>query len=171
MIIDGQNQFSDLASGDSPTAIADNASAYVLDQNVKNGIFTAGGGAYKGMFIKAVVQAAFTTSASGTIIAVLQDSADNSSWADLLVPTAAIAAATAVAGYDLFAGQRVPVSARRYLRVVYRIATGAMTAGTVITFLTPDVDVFDLSQRQATGQVTAPSGASDESFANGVLGS
>lgn len=171
MIMDGQNYFSDLASGDAPTAIADNASAYVIDQNVKNGLFTDGGAAYVGMFIKAVVQTAFTTSASGTIIAVLQDSADNVTYADLLVPTAALAATTAVAGYDLFQGQRVPVKARRYLRVIYRIATGAMTAGKVIAFLTQDQDVFDLSQRQATGTVSAPSGASDESTSNGVLGS
>lgn len=169
MILDGQNYFSDLANGDAPTAVGDATSAYVVDQQGKNSIFSEGGGAHTELFLKTVVNTAFTSGGSATIQIVLQDSADNSSWADVILGKA-IAVADAVAGVDLF-GRRLPNTLRRYIRVVYRIGTAAMTAGKVICFLTPEQDLFDASQRAATGTITAPTGALDESTANGVLGS
>ena len=75
-----------------------------------------------------------TTFASGTsILFSLQDSADNSSFAD-------IAAGAAVVTASLTAGAipfrvRVPQGARRYLRMWYNV-TGTMTAGKLNAYLT-----------------------------------
>ncbi len=171
MIQDGQNIFSNLAAGDSPTAIADNPSGSVIDQQVSNGLFTEGGGAEEALWAIARVITAFVSAGGGTIQAVLQDSPDNVTWTDRLLGTA-VAAATAVQGYDLL-NSRVYFSPKpaRYLRVVYRIGTAVFTAGAVASFLTPDQDVADLSQRKATGVVAKPTGASDMSVANGVFSS
>lgn len=169
MILDGQNTFSNLASGDSPTAIADNASGNVIDQALPGSLFTQGGGAYVGMWLEIVVNVAGVSAGGGTIQAVLQDSPDNVTWTDRQLG-AVTTAANAVVGAKLIK-VRLKESLARYVRVIYRIATAVFTAGTYIAYLTPDVDVFDLSQRQATGTVSEPSGASDEAVANGVLGS
>ncbi len=169
MILDGQNVFSNLAVGDSPTAVADNASANVIDQALPGSLFTQGGGAYVGMWLEVLVQTAGVSGGGGTITAVLQDSPDNITWTDRQVG-ASTAAASAVVGSKLLK-VRLKESLARYVRVIYRIGTAVFTAGTYIAYLTPDTDVFDLSQRQATGTVSAPSGASDESVSNGVLAS
>lgn len=169
MILDGQNTFSNLASGDSPTAVADNASGSVIDQALPGSLFTQGGGAYVGMWLEVLVQTAGVSGGGGTITAVLQDSPDNSTWTDRQVGST-ITAANAVVGSKLIK-VRLKESLARYIRVIYRIGTAVFTAGTYVSYLTPDVDVFDLSQRQSTGVVTEPSGASDEAVANGVLAS
>ena len=57
----------------------------------------------------------------------VQDSADNSTWADVAV-TAAIPKATLVAGYQHIIP--MPTKLRRYCRVYYTVATGPLTAGT-----------------------------------------
>lgn len=172
MIMDGQNYFSDLASGDKPrTSGVDTASASVIDQQGINSIFSEGGGANIPLILKAVVTTAFTSAGStATVAVVLQDSADNVTYADVLVGKANLVTAL-VAGFDGFAGQRIAQSLRRYVRVVYRVAVQDVTAGTLVVFLTPEQDLFDLSQRQATGTIAAPTGAADESVANGVLNS
>jgi hypothetical protein len=121
------------------------------------------------MWLKVFVYTAPTSGGAATIQAVLQDSPDNSVWTDRLIGTA-IAVAAAVIGSELLA-TRMLQSHARYVRVVYRIGTAVLTAGTFISYLTPEQDVHDLSQRKATGRVTPPTGAADESFANGVLGS
>lgn len=171
MIQDGQNVLSNLAAGDSPTATGDTASGNVIDQQVSNGLFSEGGNAFLGDFLIVRVLTAFVSSGSGTIAAVLQDSADNVTFADVVVGNA-IAAASAVAGSDLL-NIRMPLTPklRRYVRVAYRIATAAFQSGNAVAWLTPDEDAFDLSQRKATGTVSLPTGAADMSVANGVKGS
>ncbi len=169
MILDGQNVFSNLASGDSPTAVADNVSANTIDQALPGSLFTQGGGSYVGMWLNVFVQTAGVSGGGGSIQAVLQDSPDNITFMDRQLGPV-VAAASVLAGTKLL-NVRLKESLARYVRVVYRISTAVFSAGTYISFLTPDEDVFDLSQRQSTGQVTAPSGASDESVANGVLAS
>ncbi|HHV49081.1 MAG TPA: hypothetical protein GXX56_09010 [Rhodocyclaceae bacterium] len=68
-----------------------------------------------------------TASGAATVTFSVQDSADNSSFADVAV-TAAIGKA------NLAAGQQVvipmPTKLRRYCRVYYTVATGPLTAGT-----------------------------------------
>lgn len=167
MILDGQNYFSDLANGDSPTLVQDTASAYVIDQQVKNGLYSGPGGARIAPWIIIRAQAAGVSAGGGTIQAVVQDSPDNVTWTDRILG-AAIAAANVTVGSDLLNIRLLPSHAR-YIRVIYRIATAAFTAGTYLSFLTPDEDLHDLSQRKATGTVSKPSGALDDSTANGVL--
>ncbi len=168
MILDGQNVLSNLATGDSPTAVADNASGNVLDQALPGSLFTQGGGAYVGMWLQILVAVAGVSGGGGTIQAVLQDSPDNVTWTDRQLG-AVITAANAVVGSKLL-NVRLKESLARYIRVVYRIGTAVFTAGTYIAFLTPDVDIFDLSQRESTGTVAEPSGAMDESVNQGVFG-
>lgn len=79
------------------------------------------------------VHDAFTTSASGTLTVELQDSANGADFASITpgkVITAAEAAATLVAGFTLL-DQAIPTGVRRYLKLVYTIGTGAMTAGSI----------------------------------------
>jgi len=78
------------------------------------------------LYLVITTDEAATASGSATVTFSLQDSADNSSFADVAV-TAAIGKATLVAGY-----QRIiplPIRLRRYLRAYYTVATGPLTAG------------------------------------------
>lgn len=171
MIQDGQNVLSNLAGGDSPTALGDTPSGNVIDQQVANGLFSEGGSAFMGDFLIVRAQAAGVSGGGGSIQAVLQDSADNVTFADVVAGNV-IAAASVVLGSDLLnVRMLLTPKLRRYVRVVYRITTAVFTAGTFLSWLTPDEDAFDLSQRKSTGTVTKPTGAADMSVANGVLGS
>src|SRR4051812_48595509 len=69
--------------------------------------------------LELVVQVATTTGSAGssTVTFALQDSADNSSFADV-VASAAIAKATLVAGYEALR-IRLPSGLRRYIQVYY----------------------------------------------------
>jgi hypothetical protein len=67
-----------------------------------------------------------TAAGAATVTFAIQDSADNSSFADVSV-TAAIAKATLVAGYQIVIP--MPPKLRRYCRVNYTVATGPLTAG------------------------------------------
>lgn len=72
------------------------------------------------------VDEAATASGSATVTFSVQDSADNSTFADVAV-TAAIGKATLVAGYQHLIP--MPTKHRRYVRVYYTVATGPLTAG------------------------------------------
>lgn len=63
---------------------------------------------------------------AATVTLSVQDSADNSSFADVAV-TAAIGKATLVAGYQHVIP--MPTKLRRYCRVYYTVGTGPLTAG------------------------------------------
>lgn len=79
---------------------------------------------YNSMVI--TVDESATAAGAATVTFALQDSADNSSWADVAV-TAAIGKATLVAGFQHVIP--MPTKLRRYCRVNYTIATGPLTAG------------------------------------------
>lgn len=167
MILDGLNSFSLLATGDLPTANGDTASGNVIDQGSAFG--PKQGGAYVAPFLVAKAFAGFTTGSAATLQIVLQDSPDNITFTDrALGPVLAVAACGINA---ILATFRIPASLQRYLRLAYRIGTGTMTAGAVQAFLTLDTDVIDLTQRKDGVYVSAPTGALDESVANGVAGS
>lgn len=121
--LDSEMQFS---AAQAVTAIGDTASTNVYDSGGANGQGDAGLTG-ENLWINVIVNTAFTTSASGTIAAVLQDSADNSTFADVVVGTVSTAA-NATAGKALLQVQPPP-GMRRYWRIAYRIATGVMTAG------------------------------------------
>ena len=69
---------------------------------------------------------AATASGAATVTFSVQDSADNSTFADVAA-TAAIGKATLVAGYQTLI--KLPTKLRRYVRVYYTVATGPLTAG------------------------------------------
>ena len=69
---------------------------------------------------------AATASGAATVTFSVQDSADNSTFADVAV-TAAIGKATLVAGYQHVIP--LPTKLRRYCRLYYTVATGPLTAG------------------------------------------
>lgn len=71
-----------------------------------------------------------TTFAGGTSIAFkLQDSADDSTFADTELETDAIVTATLVAGYEAI-NVPLPQNLRRYIKMVYTVV-GTMTAGKI----------------------------------------
>lgn len=67
-----------------------------------------------------------TAAGAATVTFSVQDSADNSSFADVAV-TAATGKATLVAGAQVLIP--MPVVHRRYVRAYYTVATGPLTAG------------------------------------------
>ena len=69
---------------------------------------------------------AATAAGAATVTFSVQDSADNSTFADVAV-TAAIGKATLVAGYQHVIP--LPTKLRRYCRLYYTVATGPLTAG------------------------------------------
>jgi hypothetical protein len=85
------------------------------------------------VFLEVDVNAAFVTANGGTLQAVLQDSADGTTFRDV-ISSRVFAAADLSAGARLFRGS-VPYGIRRYTRMNYIVGTGAFTAGTVSAFL------------------------------------
>lgn len=77
-----------------------------------------------------------TSGGSNTTQAVLQDSADDSSYTTVLSGVAT-AVASLVAGYNLLR-VHLPPGLRRYIRVAYVIAVADLTAGAFDAFLTHD---------------------------------
>lgn len=67
-----------------------------------------------------------TAAGAATVTFSVQDSADNSTFADVAV-TAAIGKASLVAGFQVLIP--MPYKHRRYVRVNYTVATGPLTAG------------------------------------------
>lgn len=78
------------------------------------------------LFLEVTVGATFTAAGAGTLTIALQDSADNSSFADVLT-TPALALASLVVGARFYIP--LPARMRRYIRANYTVATGPMTAG------------------------------------------
>ena len=74
------------------------------------------------------VSVATAMTGAGTLTIALQDSADNSSFADVLaLPAIAVAALTAGKTYYL----PLPAGMRRYIRANYTITSGPFTGGTL----------------------------------------
>ncbi len=181
MILDGQNIFSKLDTGDVITVVGatvgDHASTNVIDGGVKGGSFStvANGGAYINPFLVARVTTAFTTTTTtGTLQVVLQESLDEafSSPVDLVVSPVYSVNAGDLADNRALMAVRMPQLKKRYLRVVYRVAGETLTAGACQAFLTMDAPQVDLQLRSDTATVTVPSGALDQSMpasATGVL--
>lgn len=72
------------------------------------------------------VDVAAAASGDATVTFSVQDSANNSAFADVAV-TGAIGKATLVAGHQIVIP--MPTKLRRYCRVYYTVATGPLTAG------------------------------------------
>lgn len=114
-----------LAIAQAVTSTGDTASTNIYD----NGSVHAADNALTGenLWINAVVNTTPTSAGSATIQAVLQDSADGSTFADVLAG-AVVAYGSAPAGTVLMQVQP-PAGMRRYFRIAWRIGTAALTAG------------------------------------------
>lgn len=129
MILDTQEQFS--AAQSVAAAAGDIASTNTLDTGDAT---DKGIGETMYLYVKLVAALA---GAGASIQVVLQDSADNVTFADVQAGKV-IALANATANAELYK-QRLPIGLRRYLRVVYRISGAASTGGTADAFLAKDV--------------------------------
>jgi hypothetical protein len=119
------------AEAQTVTAIGDTASTNVYD----NGNANTGDNGQTGenLWVQAFVSTTVTSGGAATVQAVLQDSADNSTFADVVAgPAVALAALTA--GKALLQLQP-PVGMRRYWRVVWRVGTAVLTAGKFDAFV------------------------------------
>lgn len=131
MILDTQETFSEAQS--IAAAAGDVVSTNVLDTGPGN----SGAGENVNLFVK--LNAAVTSGGAATVAVVLQDSADNATFADVRVYSAnALAALTA---NKLLVADRLPAVLRRYIRVVYRIGTATTTAGSASAYLVKDLDL------------------------------
>ena len=116
------------------TSTGDTASTNIYDAG---SAAAADFGLHESTWLNVLCSTTATSGGAATVAAVLQDSADASSWADVLVG-AALPVASVVAGTVMM--QLVPpVGLRRYNRVVYRVGTAALTAGKFEAFYSSDV--------------------------------
>jgi hypothetical protein len=178
-LLDAQLTFSNLYSGDSPTLIQDSPSTNYIDQMPANLNYAApGGGSYVGMWAGVRIATAFTSSGSATIIAVVQDAPDPSTtmvpsgpttWTDRTIgPTFTVGGTVAPTINQYLLLTRINASLARYIRVVYRIAVAAMTAGTVQSILLPDTDVIDIAMRETAAYLNV-TGQIQQAVSQGIL--
>lgn len=132
MILDNQTMY---ANGQAVTATGDTASTNSYDHGPGNSGVGAGD-----LWLVARTGAAVTSGGAATVQVVLQDSADNSTFADVAVVTAALALAALGANKTLVVA-RMPGNVRRYSRVVFRVGVAALTAGTFSAFPVLDTDL------------------------------
>ena len=88
------------------------------------------------LWLNALVDTTATSGGAATVQAVLQDSADNATFADVLAGPV-VPLAQLKAGAPLLLTQP-PVGLRRYFRVAWRVGTAALTAGKFTAFVSLD---------------------------------
>jgi len=126
-MIDSQLVF---AEAQAATAEGDTASTNVLDMgSAANG---PAGLTQENLWVQAICSTATTSGGSATVQAVLQDSADNATFAD--VAAGPVYANPVAAGTRILAIQPPPAM-RRYWRIAWRIGTAVLTAGKFDAFV------------------------------------
>lgn len=153
MIMDQQNLFSD-AQAITATANSTN----VIDTLPSGGPNTKSGlGDGQDITLFAQVGTAFTAAGAGTltVTVVSADSADLATnpivhFTTTALALAALAAKARIIGLDLPYGKY-----RRYLGLVYTVATGPMTAGTITAGLVEDLQTLNGTVDYAKGFTTA----------------
>lgn len=127
------DQSTKLATAQAVIATGDTPSSNVYDFGNAP---TAGVALQERLWINAVVANTITSGGAATVQAVLQDSADNIVFADVMsgpvVPVAQLAAGTPL----LLA--HPPYDLRRYFRVVWRVGAAALTGGSFTAFVSMD---------------------------------
>lgn len=112
------------------TAIGDTASTNVYDNGAVQG---NAGQTGENLWVQAIITTTVTSAGAPTVQAVLQDSADNATFADVATgPVFALAAA--VAGTQILQLQPPP-GMRRYWRIAWRVGTAVLTAGKFDAFV------------------------------------
>lgn len=148
MILDNQATY---AAAQAVTATGDTPSTNSYDHGPGNaGVGLAHGGGALWLIAKTV--AAVTSGGAATVQAVLQDSADNTTFADVMTLNAP-AAIAALGANKAIAISRFPAVLRRYTRVVWRVGTATLTAGSFSAFVVMDTD---LQQYLASGFKVGP---------------
>lgn len=130
MIIDSQMELSDAQA---VTSTGDTASTNAYDAGVAQDSAVG-----EPIMVDVRVETTATSGGSATVQAVLQTSADNSTFTDLMAG-AEFAVADVTQGTSLLRGV-APHGMKRYSRVVYRIGTAALTAGKFNANFVKDVD-------------------------------
>lgn len=129
------DQSTKLANAQAVTSLGDTASSNVYDFGNAPSADAALTSPF--LWLNAQVATTVTSGGAATVQAVLQDSADNATFADVLSgPVTALAALTAGAPLLIL---QPPVGLRRYFRVVWRVAGAALTGGTFSAFVSMDV--------------------------------
>ena len=123
-----------LASAQAVTSTGDTASTNVFDTQVA----VDQGIGLPPLYLVANVATTATSGGSATVQAVLQHSADNSSWSDVATGPA-IAVASVTAGTNLVQMPIPPGTNKRYLRVAWRVGTAALTAGAFNAYFVLDL--------------------------------
>ncbi len=120
------------SEGQAVTATGDTASTNVYQS--ANANLGDEGLTGENLWLQAFCSTTATSGGSATVQAVLQDSADGVTYADV-VAGPAVAVANVVAGKALLQVQPPP-GTRQYQRVVWRIGTAALTAGKFDAYIT-----------------------------------
>jgi hypothetical protein len=120
-----------LAESQAATAVGDTASTNYYDSG--NAVLGDFGQTGENLWVQALCSTTATSGGAATLQAVLQDSADNVTYNDVLVG-GIFALASIVAGAVLLQVQPPP-GMRRYSRVVWRIGTAVLTAGKFDAFV------------------------------------
>lgn len=128
MLIDSQEYFS---QAQAVTSTGDTASTNVLDT-----LAAQDEGIGEDIMINCVCTTTPTSGGSATIQPVLQTSADNSTWVDAVSGPAL--AYTAVSAKQVLFQSPIPNGLKRYLRVVWRVGTAALTAGNFSAYFVLD---------------------------------
>lgn len=124
-----------LATAQTVTSTGDTASTNIYDHgNDQSSDISLTG---ENLWINAVVDTTATSGGSATVQAVLQDSANGSTWADV-VAGPAVAVANVTAGATLLQVQP-PVGMRRYFRIAWRVGTAALTAGKFTAYVSNSI--------------------------------
>lgn len=131
MILDTQEEFS---VAQAVTATGDTASTNIYDTLVSG----PDDGIGEPLWLVAQVNAAAASAGAATLSVVFQQSDDASTWSDALIgPAIALAGLTA---NTPILRTRLPIGlTKRYFRVVWRVGTAALTAGTFSAFFTTGV--------------------------------
>lgn len=124
-----------LSAAQAFTAQGDVASTNVYDTGQTNGAVGLTG---ENLWLNVVVNTTVTSAGAPTLSPVLQDSADNATFADVMIGPQYLKAAM-VAGAVLWQVQ-LPVQTRRYLRLVYRLGTADLTAGKFDAYITNTIE-------------------------------
>lgn len=119
------DQSTKLATAQVVTTVGDTASTNAYDNGSAHSSDISMTG--ENLWINAVIDTSVTSGGAATVQAVLQDSADGTSYADVV-------AGPVLALTDLKAGATLlqiqpPTGMRRYFRVAWRVGTAALTAG------------------------------------------
>lgn len=119
------------SEGETVTSTGDTASTNIYDSGGTS--LGDAGQTGENLWVQALCSLTATSGGSATVQAVLQDSADGSSFADVAAGPV-VAVASVLAGTTLFALQPPP-GMRRYWRIAWRVGTAALTAGKFDAFV------------------------------------